>query len=333
MPVTYPVPITTRIGKGEPLNAAEYDANLTSLKSACDDLNARVEASEGILPDLSSQIDALEVRAEDLEGASAAMDGRVDALESLGTSHGEVRLTLSGGSLVPERVGLGRVQFPDGTVRRVGASETPLASTGNANSTTYFIYLPKIGPIEKSTAGYVIDASGIAVKSGDPSRVLIGMARSTSVGAWADSPTQRFVLSFFFRRWLYLLNEVGGNRATGSPVMGEVGNPATERLEFLTWGTETPQVQLCVRAANSSANTSIRVAVMVDGAVPLNGEFMDYKVTAGEATNAVVAPCDVALSEGYHYVGIGAAAPAGTVTLYANAGGYKMMGLRARVWG
>jgi len=44
---TYPISITTRAGKGTPLNAAEFDANLTNLRDATTDLNTRVTGVTG----------------------------------------------------------------------------------------------------------------------------------------------------------------------------------------------------------------------------------------------------------------------------------------------
>lgn len=44
---TYPVTVVTRTGKGSPINAAEFDQNLTTLKDGVNDLNTRVAAVTG----------------------------------------------------------------------------------------------------------------------------------------------------------------------------------------------------------------------------------------------------------------------------------------------
>ncbi|OJW26185.1 MAG: hypothetical protein BGO49_00300 [Planctomycetales bacterium 71-10] len=245
--------------------------------------------------------------------------------------HGECRLGLSGGSLVLTGIGLGRMRWPDGSSRRVTQSETPLAATGNANSTLYYIYLPKAGPIEKSTTGYVIDSSGIAVKSGDASRVLVGMARSTSSGAWADSATQRFVLSHFNRRPLHLFVGIAANRSTGSTSIVEVGLSASERIEFLTWADMPAILSMSGRIANSTANYAARIALWLDGAVPNKGEFTQSRTTAGDISHAQISMCPFLLSEGYHYCGFGGGVNGGgTTTLYTS---NTTTGLNAVVWG
>jgi len=158
-------------------------------------------------------------------------------LDSWVRQGGECRLTLSGSNLLLSRCN-GRRLIIDDQVQIIPQAGVTLAPSGVAN-TTYYIYAPLISGVmtlEASTTAYAADSrNGIMVKSDNPTRTLVGMARTDSNGAWVDLNAKRFVLSWYnqIQKLCYAqINELYSTGAT-SPVL-----LSTSVAEFLSWTTQ-----------------------------------------------------------------------------------------------
>ena len=88
----------------------------------------------------------------------------------------------------------------DGTPRNIPAVGVNLANTDlPANDTTYYVYAYWTGSaiaLEVSTTIYDVADEPIAIKTGDATRTLIGMARKTG-GNFLNTNLNRFVRSFY----------------------------------------------------------------------------------------------------------------------------------------
>jgi hypothetical protein len=145
------------------------------------------------------------------------------------------------------------LSVPNGTTftyANTGSDSGTTADNGLAIAPVYYIYAYMSGasmlleaspkaPMQDTTYGHMIkNTTPAGAATADATRVLVGMARVVSGPAWADSATQRFVLSYFNRRDLKGRSVFSANRNTGSATPLEPHIEA--RCEFLMWGDEKP---------------------------------------------------------------------------------------------
>ncbi len=223
------------------------------------------------------------------------------------------RLTLSGATLLlsPYK-GNGLVinsrleQIPDaGVTLAVGAA---------AASTLYYIYAymsAGVMTLEFSTTTHATQAgTGVEIKSGDATRSLVGMARTTAGTAWADTDAQRFVLSWFNPRPLRGTAGFSALRSTSSAPMVEVHTEI--RVEYLTWAGVAVQAKISGSVNNNTAGSGTYTAIGWDG-VTANGSSQ-LTIAAGVSYYDGIGCADdrTDLSEGYHYVTLMGAAGANT---------------------
>ena len=151
-----------------------------------------------------------------------------------------MQLTLVGSNLhLAETNGEGI--FINGVTRSLPSGGVDLADTGTAANTTYYIYAYWTGSavaLEYDATGPDVDTTGgrvgIKIKNGNNSRSLVGMARTDGSAHWVDTPSKRFVISWFNRRPIAGGNAFANNRTTTSTSWAELSS--SERIEFLTWG-------------------------------------------------------------------------------------------------
>lgn len=209
------------------------------------------------------------------------------------------------------------VSFPNGTSARIpsgGVLSDPtncylngVAGQVLVASTLYYGYLWNAGTvaapnwvIDWSATGHSTDAnSGIEIKTGDPTRVLIGMAYPGAGPVFVNSTSSRLVLSWFNQRKRALMNQFSTARTSSSTVLVEIN--AEIRCQFLTWGSEAiPAAYLGdVKAAST-------VAVITGPGLDGTAASLVTRLTAdigGETSNsAAVAGAFFVGAEGYHYI-------------------------------
>jgi hypothetical protein len=229
----------------------------------------------------------------------------------------QCRLVLSGGNLKLFPCQGNRLTFPSGKVAFISsAGSGSLSNSGTAANSTYYIYaVLTLGVIslEASATGHSYDAaSGIEIKTGDSTRVLVGMAQTTAGNAWADSNTQRFVINWFNRR------RVGGSGAsqvaqtwsnTGS--LTEVNSAA--RVEFLVWGDDQVDIQFEGNLSHNNVGQTTTVQALTNsGAFGVGPAFI---TTVSGASIPVFWRRTVSLTEGYHWASMQGLVTAGTATM------------------
>jgi hypothetical protein len=171
--------------------------------------------------------------------------------------------------------------------------------------------------LEASTTAYATQAgTGAAIKAGDATRTLVGMARTDGSTAWADSATQRFVRSWFNDPGIALLNGFTTTRSTSSTSWVEINSEI--RIEFLSWSGETVQVEANGVSVTNTVNDGTTTSIGFDGTTAEDSVAFGGLVSAGGFPGWIFAPFAVAtfktgLSEGYHYATLlGAAVNGGT---------------------
>lgn len=244
--------------------------------------------------------------------------GIATVAEAASSRHGNVELTLSGSNLLLSAMD-GEGLYINGVTRSMPSGGFTLSSTGTAANTTYYIYAYWTGSaiaLEYSTTVPDVDSTagrvGIRIKYGANTRTLVGMARTNGSAQWVDSPTQRFVISWFNRRPIGLVRTFADNRTFTSQTFVEVSS--SERLEFLTWGDSAVQAGYGIPMASASATPGVTAGIAFDGSTP----------TAPTSLVSTVGPADTRwsagttvnyLSEGYHYATIAARSSSTTVVI------------------
>lgn len=206
------------------------------------------------------------------------------------------------------------VAFPSGAVTAIpsaGISSTitsaylnGVASQSLAATTLYYAYLWNQG--SASSPNYVIDWSatthatdtttGIEIKSGDATRVLVGMIRTNAGPVIADTATARLVASWNNRRQRGVTNVFTADRSTSATGYTEINTEI--RSVFVTWG-DAMDIAFSGNAASSSGTISIFGGPSIDGA---STAFPASKCNATTTGQIITAAGTMAVTEGYHYL-------------------------------
>lgn len=236
-------------------------------------------------------------------------------------AHGQCSLSLVSGSLklLPKD---GDRLLVNGTVCTVPTAGVTLAATGLTAGNDYYIYATASGGVvnalEASTTAHVTSATpgneGVEIKSGDDNRTLVGFAGVVSGPAFADTATQRLVLSWFNRRPRYLSNFFSTTRTTASTVYIELNSEI--RCAWLTWSGESVIFGLA-GCAFSSTTSRVDVSVGVDSTSVAEDVFASV---FGNNTNAIGLIHTADYSEGRHYSTVLGRVNGGTGS-YANVSG------------
>lgn len=163
---------------------------------------------------------------------------------NLGTSQlalAQCRMTLAAGVLKLAPFG-GNLLFVNSQNYVIPAAGITINNGTTVLSTVYYIYAAITGGVmalEASTTGYTIDSTyGFAFKTGDTTRTLVGMAKTTAGNAWADTDGNMLVLSYFNRRrkrTLLGLTSVT-TAITSDGALHEIDSNL--RNTFMTWADE-----------------------------------------------------------------------------------------------
>ena len=249
-----------------------------------------------------------------------------------GTSqgHGQCKLTKSGSNLLLLPFDGNRIVI-NSLLRTIPDAGVSLAPTSLAASTVYYIYAYMVSTtvtLEASTTAYAIQTgTGVYTKSGDVTRTLVGMARTTSGTAWADSATQRFVLSYFNRRNKNLANNFTADRTTTSATFVEMNTEI--RCEFVTWEDESIAVGYA-GSVRTSGNNEVYAAIGIDNTTAVQGvttTVASATVACGHTHNY-----HTTLSEGYHYATVLGLATGGVTATFLHSGSH-LFGLHGLVRG
>lgn len=206
--------------------------------------------------------------------------------------------------------------FPagDAVVPSAGVS---LAASGLSPDTTYFIYAVQtagvVTSLEASATGHVTDAgTGIEVKSGDATRVLVGMARTVTGPAWADSTAKRLVRSWFNDRGIAGSGTAAGGNTTS---ISYVEANTAMRFEFLVWALEPTHMSYYGTHSHGANGGLVLSQLYLDAAS--TGAYGSHHSATGGYQGSFNAAYNATLGEGYHVLaGYLVSNGGGTATLH-----------------
>lgn len=242
------------------------------------------------------------------------------ALKNLGAVFGQARLVLDTGNLQLNQFDGNFVTDCNGDIWSVASSGPTLAASGSTPGTLYYIYAfnttSGLDTLEFSTTVPVTASNGVRCKTGDDTKVLVGMARPITGPAWADSATQRFVRSWFNRRGI-----AGQIAATSAPTTTSTSYVevfgSTFRVEFLAWADEKISIDFVGTGANNTDAQHLTSILGVDGSQLLGASrFIQNGANYSQTMTCAV---EITLSDGYHYAQLFGKVTGGTGTWSNNA--------------
>lgn len=193
-----------------------------------------------------------------------------------------------------------------------------------AADTTYYVYLwdnAGVLAMDFSTTAPAVDAtSGLLIKTGVATRLLIGMVR-TNGSTPGQFQTPALVLSWYKRRGIKVTAALTTTRTQGSTTIVEVN--AEARVKFLTWAEEAVGCAYAGWVSNNTAVDGIQTYICMDG-ITANEAIAActcVQTTALAQANSSLAAV-ASLSEGYHIAYLcGNAVTGGTASWFTGSGG------------
>ena len=228
-----------------------------------------------------------------------------------------------------------------GSVRLIPTTGVDLAPTGLSAGTNYYVYAYMSGStmlLEASATTPVVDTTyGIKVKSGDPARTLVGMARPIAGPNWATSAGHLLVISYFNRlkKSVSSFLSVDANIAAPSSLTEVNSTYGTgSRIDFLTWADEAVHI-----FGRGGAYQSAGTAALWAAAIGLDSATVGYQgamtwCSAGGAASLGSLQVASELAEGYHYATLLVKNPqAGSQMTFSGTNDYTNAGITAVIRG
>jgi hypothetical protein len=219
-----------------------------------------------------------------------------------------------------------KVSFPSGAVATLGSSGiTTTINNASLNgtagqtlsaSTTYYAYLWNNGSnfvIDWSATGYAIDAnSGIAVKSGDATRVLVGMAKTDATPHFNQSDGLLNVVSYFNPKPLRSRTTFSTDRSTTSTSFVELNTEI--RNSFVNIEGRPVQYAITGSSYNSTANQNSTTGIAFNGTTPEQEVSSGVSSTTNASCPISIFGYKTGLTDGSNYATLLAEVPANTGT-------------------
>lgn len=194
----------------------------------------------------------------------------------------------------------------------VPVSNPTVSNSGLSGTTLYYVYAGISGGNmvldPPSTTGYTVGTNGIAVKSSDATRTLVGMV-STSSGLFVAN----FTRSYYQRTPLLTRTAFSGNKTTASGTFVELDT--VSRNFFLLWAGEQARFSISGVFNSGTGGGNAYTAVGFDG--PSGAP--ETSGVGGPAGNSFVGAVGITgvntgLAEGLHFATILGATAGGTAT-------------------
>lgn len=197
--------------------------------------------------------------------------------------------------------------------RIIPSAGITVANTNFTGSSTYFVYLydnAGVLTLEGSTTAPAVDAtSGLKIKTGDATRLLVGMVRSVS-GSFAAAPQ---VISWYKRRAIKASGALTTDRTSTSTSVVELN--AETQAKFCSWAEEAILFSFNGKTSNDTSSQACNTVVCLDAALTIIG------LTANDTVGGDPQNCSLSgaytVTEGYHYLTLGVSVSANTGTWYA----------------
>jgi hypothetical protein len=304
--------LQTDLDAAEAVNATQA-GQITTLQTDLDAAEAVNATQAGLITTLQTDLDTA-------EAAIVTQAGQITALQGPSLL-GECRLVyVSATQIRLDRYG-GKRLWIDGAWRDIPAAGVTVGHTGLAVTTVYYVYAFMSGgtmTLECVTTAPATDTNyGHRIKTGDATRTLVGMVRTLSPLAFADTAANRLVISWFNRARRALRGN--GTSAVTSTSTTTVSLGTAYQVLFLAWADEAADLFVSGYASNNTAAAIVRAFVILDGSGA--GQRSDAASAIANALCALISEASQAMTEGLHTLAVGASVSAGTGTFTLTAQG------------
>jgi hypothetical protein len=183
-----------------------------------------------------------------------------------------------------------------------------------AANTQYFVYLfdnAGVLTIDFSTTAPAVDTvSGLKIKTGVATRLLVGMVRTNASSQFADSAASRTVISWYKRRAIQATGTALSSASTSSTSYVEL--QAAAQVKFLSWAEEAIEAIFIGNAYMDATGRVFYNQVTLDGIVTVIGALVAGTSYANLGQHSASCGGYATVTEGYHYVTLTAKVSAGT---------------------
>jgi hypothetical protein len=208
--------------------------------------------------------------------------------------------------------------FINGVYETIPAAGVTISNTGLAAATNYNVYAWMNGAtmtLELSTTARATDATyGHQIKSGDPTRTLVGKVRTFTgtPGTFLASADRCQVISWFNRRSISIESIYPSDYTTSAGPWISIG----AYCQFLTWGEDA--VQCGVQATfNASAAGLAYLSLALDDVAPSGRAMYNYSYSTTDAESMALTGANN-FAEGFHWISPYGGSFGGAVTYLAN---------------
>lgn len=229
--------------------------------------------------------------------------------------HGQCRYLWESANLcrlVPHN---GNALIINGNTEIVPSAGITITGAGTVANTIYYIYAymnAGVMALEKSTTGYARHTNGVMIKSGDPSRTLVGMSRSYDGTTWFSEQFYAvYNLSWFNRSKRAVQGQASGAVSTTSGSLVEI--TPVSRISLMNWANEGVSIHVGGAFSGNAVGTTTFILIADVAMTWLNALGAQHTIPAATYLGALCYSAEYPASEGYHYYNLALAA-AGTVT-------------------
>lgn len=219
---------------------------------------------------------------------------------------GQCRLDKVGTTLVLSPLD-GNQLFVNGQNRPIPSGGVVLAQNAFTASAFNYVYAAWNGTaivMEASTTAPVVETTyGTKVKTGDPSRALVGAAYAEAGPALTDTAAKRYVLSWFNKRSITAQGTFTVDRSTGGSEAGFAELNSEIRAGFICWSGLRVRLDVDANISHFGTSTNILFGPGVDSTtVPLKLSQWSNAGASGTALPASAGLDKFDLTEGLHYL-------------------------------
>lgn len=210
----------------------------------------------------------------------------------------------------------GNCVIVNGAPLQIPLAGVSVSNGGLAASTTYFAYLSgnSTSPVlELSTTGHSQNTNGIEIKTGDPTRTLVGLVRTSASTTFIDSVTQRHCINWFNRKNIQLA-AFGASFTVSSPTQVNVSSALN--LTFVTWGDEAVDVSFEGTVTGSTTASRSDTSLSQDLTGGTLGSTQSGTYAAGTYAIPVGVRTSANMTEGFHTTSLFGGVTAGSA-IYA----------------
>lgn len=191
---------------------------------------------------------------------------------TLNPHNGNVVVLKTGSLWAPHTVPSAGINYAVSTLPLVAGTEYLIYLYNNSGTLT----------LEASTTGSAVDAdTGFTIKSGDATRILVGLVLPVTGPLYADTATERYVRSYFNDLGVHATSTYTADRSTSSATLTELNSEI--RVNLLMWLNEQVWVSLNGQIGHDGAGQRIiNSALSADGSTALTTAQLEYSGTALE---------------------------------------------------